>query len=299
MTVTDMKHLSLNNKDNNNNNVLNINWSLPSDVRDSEIFDMNNKGIRLFRYTNDIDTSVRDALETLLLFVPEETKVVDPLSAQRNVDFMSKYPKFTMQHRDITTNKIPLEREVHSGDFFGVIRLDGLDPVLAWAMGSTTGHTTTALWMDGELFITESTVTDSYWPTNGIQKTPYRLWLKQAEEASYNVVWAPLNKLYRSKYNETAAVAFFKANEGYDYGYRNMLWGWIDTLTNNYPCVPNDYSSICAQWEFFEPLFGILDRAAPELVHVFVNQAFNFRLNTNGLRFPELLQAVIILFYFL
>jgi hypothetical protein len=94
--------------------------------------------------------------------------------------------------------------------------------MLAWAMGSTTGHTTVALWIDGELYVCESTVTDSYWPTNGIQKTPYKQWLKQAEEAGYNVVWAPLNAVNRAKFNEEAAVAFFKENEGLDYGYRNV-----------------------------------------------------------------------------
>lgn len=88
-----------------------------------------------------------------------------------------------MQARSVNLVNIS-EAEVHSGDFLGVIRLDGLDPMLAWAvsagahmlaflivlffkMGSTTGHTTVALWIDGELYICESTVKDSYWPTNG------------------------------------------------------------------------------------------------------------------------------------
>lgn len=38
------------------------------------------------------------------------------------------------------------ESDIHSGDFFGVIRLDGLDSMLAFGMGSHTGHTTVALW---------------------------------------------------------------------------------------------------------------------------------------------------------
>jgi len=162
--------------------------------------------------------------------------------------------------------------------------------MLAWAMGSTTGHTTTALWIDGELFVTESTVTDSYWPTNGIQKTPYRTWLKQAEEAGYNVVWVPLSKQSRARFNETAAVAFFQSNEGLDYGYRNMLYGWLDTLKNNYPCLPPDYSSNCLSWELVESVFGILDRLSPELVDMFINQAFNIRLGTAGLRTAQLYQ---------
>jgi len=31
------------------------------------------------------------------------------------------------------------EDQVHSGDLFAIVRLDGLDPLLAWGMGSTNG----------------------------------------------------------------------------------------------------------------------------------------------------------------
>lgn len=88
------------------------------------------------------------------------------------------------------------ESDIHSGDFFGVLRLDGLDPMLAFGMGSQTGHTTVALWeetwrekghgtrwdlpvcltaskvecvlaicdsKDGQLYIAESTPNSSYW----------------------------------------------------------------------------------------------------------------------------------------
>jgi hypothetical protein len=43
-----------------------------------------------------------------------------------------------------------------------------------------------------ELYICESTANSNYWPTNGIQKTPFDLWMKQAQDASYNVVHLPL-----------------------------------------------------------------------------------------------------------
>lgn len=74
-----------------------------------------------------------------------------------------------------------------SGDFLGIMRLDGLDPMLAWAMGSHTGHTTIALWIDGELYVCESTMKSKYWPTDGVQKTPWDQWIDQAEKADYNV----------------------------------------------------------------------------------------------------------------
>ena len=188
-----------------------------------------------------------------------------------------------MEPRQPLNNLPPPAKDVHSGDLFGVIRLDGLDPMLAWGMGSATGHITSAQWMDGELYIVESTVTDSYWPTDGIQKTPYYTWLKQAAEASFNVVHCPLKESYRAKYNSTAAIDFFLENEGYEYGYQTMLWGWIDTLRDNYPCIPDDYSSVCLQWELVESLFAIIDRNIPEISDLMWNPAWNKRIETVGL----------------
>merc|ERR1719476_237269 len=105
------------------------------------------------------------------------------------------------------------ETDIHSGDFLGVIRLDGLDPMLAWGMGSRTGHTTVALWEDGQLYVVESTANSSYWPVNGIQRTPYRQWIQQAKAAGFAVVHAPLSPKYRAIFNEAAGNAFFHAHE--------------------------------------------------------------------------------------
>lgn len=61
--------------------------------------------------------------------------------------------------------KVINESQVRNGDMFCILRLDGVDPLLAWGMGSTNGHTTAALWMDGELYVTESQVRiDVYMP---------------------------------------------------------------------------------------------------------------------------------------
>ena len=43
--------------------------------------------------------------------------------------------------RNERLNRPPAAEEVHSGDAFYVMRLDGLNTMLAWAMGSTTGRT--------------------------------------------------------------------------------------------------------------------------------------------------------------
>ena len=44
---------------------------------------------------------------------------------------------------------LPLDKKlVRSGDTIDILRLDGLDPMIAWAMGAATGHTAVALWKD-------------------------------------------------------------------------------------------------------------------------------------------------------
>ncbi|CAM9245514.1 unnamed protein product [Ectocarpus fasciculatus] len=266
-------------------------WSLPEDVREAEEWDLATKGVRVMRFMTPLHECAANVLQTLKLFVPEFTQQVDPLSAATNIEFMAQYPQFVMEERDPLSSLPPPEHMVHSGDFFGIIRLDGLDPMLAWAMGSTTGHTTTALWIDGELFICESTVLDSYWPTNGIQKTPYKQWLKQAEQAGYNVVHVPLSQNYREKFDEQKALEYFKTVEGFEYGYKTMLWSWIDTIKDNYPCVPPDYSSVCLQWELVEPLFAVIDRNIPEVSATLYNDAWNKRVGATGLATAEIYKA--------
>jgi hypothetical protein len=45
----------------------------------------------------------------------------------------------------------------------------------------------------------------------------------------------PLSAEARAKFNETAAIEFFKMTEGLPYGYHNFLFGWIDTPEDNLP----------------------------------------------------------------
>jgi len=99
-----------------------------------------------------------------------------------------------------------------------VIRLDGLDPMLAWGMGAHTGHTTIAMWQNNELYVCESTVDSAYWPTNGIQCTLYDDWIPLAEKASYNVIHLPLSPEIAAKFNVDAAWKFFCFRE------RTTIW---------------------------------------------------------------------------
>ena len=72
-----------------------------------------------------------------------------------------------MTKRNITNTGVD-ESLIQGGDFLGIIRLDGLDPTLAWGMGSVTGHTTIAHRINGTLHVCESQAKGSYWDVNGI-----------------------------------------------------------------------------------------------------------------------------------
>jgi hypothetical protein len=266
--------------------------NVPADHTAAEDWDFQNKGLRLYRYFTDSPTAYSNIIKTVELFGAEFTKRVPPAVAKANIEFMDKYthlPKIVP--RDSKSNLPPNEKLVHSGDAFFIMRLDGLNPMLGWAMGSTNGHVTSAQWIDGELFVVESTIDDSYWPTDHVQKTPYRTWLKQAEEADFQVVWSPLTPQARLKYNDTAALEFFNSVEGLNYGFKTMLWGWIDTAKSNFPCLPPDFSSNCLSWEFAELLFALVDRLVPPIGELMWNSAIAMRLGVSDkLRTAELYQ---------
>lgn len=105
--------------------------------------------------------------DSVLNFAPMAMQGTPSLIEESNVEFIKHYTGITMKKRKITDVEVD-ESLINSGDFIGIIRLDGLDPMLGWGMGSSTGHTTTALRIDGVLHICESQSKGSYWDTNGI-----------------------------------------------------------------------------------------------------------------------------------
>lgn len=47
--------------------------------------------------------------------------------------------------------------------------------------------------------------------------------MELAERASFNVVWLPLAPKYKERFDSGRAWKFFVDNEGFEYGYGNML----------------------------------------------------------------------------
>jgi hypothetical protein len=140
----------------------------------------------------------------------------------------------------------------NAGDFFGLLKLSGVGSMMGWATGSTTGHTFIAQWIGDDLYMCEST-------SPMVQCTEYYDFMAN-HKASSQIVWAPLKNEYRELYNDTASLEFFRSVEGMDYGFRTLLWGWMDDDNLNLPCLPPDFSSNCASWHYFETSLGEIDR---------------------------------------
>ncbi|EDQ85954.1 uncharacterized protein MONBRDRAFT_11335 [Monosiga brevicollis MX1] len=248
-----------------------FNWT--ATITEDEAEWIRNNGFRMMRLKGSVDANLESVLATAELFLPAElTAEVWKRVEAYNVDFLRAKAFYNLTLREVTDN-IPDEADIQDGDFLGVLRLDGLDPMLAWAMGAHTGHTTIAMRFDGELYICESTTSSAYWPTNHIQRTPYRQWIAQAKNASYNVVHLPLNDEYRAKFNNTKATEWFlNVAEGLPYGYANMLFTWIDTPEANYPGTLDSH--------LHELLIGFANAISYELSGLLWDRALNKRLNT-------------------
>jgi len=185
------------------------------------------------------------------------------------------------------TNLVALdETTIQSGAFLAIIRFDGLDPMLAWAMGAHTGHTTITLRVNGVLYVCESTSATPYWPyQNGIQMTPWKQWLAQANTAGFNVAYLPLSAKYQKLFDEQKAYAWFKTVQGLPYGFHNMMFPWIDTPEDNYPAPLSS--------EFFMVLMQLVEDflqyfSGPDFLTTdFWSQGLNHRLGTVGLNISE------------
>ena len=192
--------------------------------------------------------------------------------------------KFYMNYEPEIRNSTPIyldESTIHTGDFLAISRMDGIDPMIMMGTGSHIGHSAVAAWIDGELYVLESQ-DGPYWPTRGIQRTPFKKWVEQADISEFNVAILPMREEYRKKFNESKAVEWFvNGIEGLPYGYEIFLWGWIDTVDSNMPWAITHLH--------FEFLFTVLEKIYPSLADQMMAQSLNIRLGTKKLKLTQII----------
>jgi len=252
-------------------------------LSDAEAAELAVNGVRVFHFLEGVTGLLNAAYETAQLFAAEVTAGVSADAAQANAQFLRDYTLYNLTRRDGSREYIVPEDEVHSGDMFCVVRLDGLDPMIMWGTGSPCGHTVMALRIDGSLYVVESQTKSAYWPKPFIQRNPYREWMELAHNASYNVLYLPLSPEARSAFDESAAQAFFvEEMEGLLYGFQNFLSGWLDVGEQNMP-APLSVALVNVGFALVDPLLQPkLDALRPVAVPSLWNDAFAQRLGLIG-----------------
>jgi len=90
----------------------------------------------------------------------------------------------------------------------------------------------------------------------------------------------PLKKEVAAKFDEAAAIKYFKSIEGYPYGYHNFMWGWIDTPDHSYPAMLSP--------EFLGPAFAVVEKISPIAAYMVFTLPLNKRLGTVNLTVAEI-----------
>ena len=232
---------------------------------DAETWDLMERGPRLFMFETGLSKVVENVAATALLFEPVATRAVSEIAAKANLEFLRHHVGIDMAPLEDPSTKY-FEKEIKSGDTFDILRLDGLDPMIAMAMGSATGHTAIALWKDDELFVCEANVKGSYWPVNGVQCNKYLDWMKYGELAGYNAVLSPIDRSI--EFDVDKAWEFVEKYRGIDYGFEVLLTGWLDSNEGNRVCMNKEKTWCLEPAYHIEFLFSVVDRVSQDAVRI-------------------------------
>ena len=260
-------------------------------LNENDIDEIRLNGIKILGFCQGLIGTIRSLIYSLTGFVgglgydpnakiPLFRPKVPEYMIKTNLETLKLYNNYTPEEReDILINLN--ESLIHTGDFIGISRLDGVDPMIMLGTGSHIGHTCVCAWINGELYVLESQ-DGWYWPYHGIQKNKFKEWVRLAHIADFNVVILPLSEESRKKFNETKAVEWFlNGIEGLNYGYHNFVFSWLDTTDSNFPFV--------MKHEHVEFLFSIIEKIYKPISDKIIGEGVNHRVGTKGKTLPEVI----------
>ncbi|KAJ3674879.1 hypothetical protein LUZ60_005495 [Juncus effusus] len=206
-----------------------------------------------------------------------------------NLAFLKKHmgAEFTQRPEPWVSNEIDID-DIHSGDFLVISKIKGrwggFETLEKWVTGAYAGHTAVCLKDDdGALWIAESGHENEE-GEDVIAVLPWDEWWlaeQNEDDSDPHIALLQLNPQMRAKFNATAAWAYAKNMSGIPYGYHNMIFSWIDTISDNYP-PPLDahvVASVMTMWSHIQPAYAAN----------MWNEALNKRLNTSDLDLPDLI----------
>ncbi|XP_051205033.1 uncharacterized protein [Lolium perenne] len=198
-----------------------------------------------------------------------------------NLAFLQKRMGASFEKRSQPWSANIRKEDVHSGDFLALSKIrgrwGGFQTLEKWVTGAFAGHTAVCLKDEnGTLWIAES----GYENKKGeeiIAVVPWDEWWGMAlkDDSNPQVALLPLHPDVRAKFNESAAWEFARGMYGKPYGYHNMIFSWIDTMSENYP-PPLDANLVMAAMSMWS-------RLQPRYASNMWNEALNKRLGTEQL----------------
>eukprot|EP00388_Colpodella_angusta_P006978 GDKJ01020108.1.p1 GENE.GDKJ01020108.1~~GDKJ01020108.1.p1 ORF type:complete len:626 (+),score=169.84 GDKJ01020108.1:1-1878(+) len=122
-----------------------------SKASEAEISDVVHNGVRFFHLRDSLGKTLKNLIGSLELFIPAlATRSVPDFVAKRNAEFLKNYRNWPIEKLPKAVGKaeaLALKSKIRTGDMIGILRMDGLDPLLAIGMGSNTGHVVVAAWL--------------------------------------------------------------------------------------------------------------------------------------------------------
>ncbi|CAL5190604.1 unnamed protein product [Lathyrus oleraceus] len=208
-----------------------------------------------------------------------------------NLGFLEKHMGATFETRPQPWVTNISAADIHSGDFLAVSKIRGrwgaFETLEKWVSGAYAGHTAVCLRdSDGKLWVGESGHENEK-GEDIIAMIPWDEWWDfelNKDDSNPHIALLPLHPDIRARFNETAAWEYALSMDGKPYGYHNMIFSWIDTLTANYP-PPLDANVVAC-------VMTIWSQLKPEYAGNMWNEALNKRLGTKGLDLSEVLVEV-------
>nr|GME21797.1 Leucine--tRNA ligase [Ipomoea batatas] len=204
-----------------------------------------------------------------------------------NLAFLKNHMGATFEKRPQPWHSTINPDDVHSGDFLALSKIrgrwGGFETLEKWVTGAFAGHTAVCLKDEfGKLWVAES----GYENEKGeevIGLTRWDEWWEFVLKDSSNpqIALLPLHPEVRARFNSTAAWEYVRGMLGKPYGYHNMIFSWIDTISDNYPPPVDAHLviSVMSMWTRMQPTYAAN----------MWNEALNKRLGTEGLDLYEIL----------
>ncbi|CAF2327190.1 BnaA10g09190D [Brassica napus] len=181
--------------------------------------------------------------------------------------------------------------DIHSGDLLVLSKIrgrwGGFETLEKWVSGAYAGHSAVFLRdTQGKLWIGESG-NENEKGEDVIAILPWEEWWEfeqKKDDSNPQIALLPLHPDVRAKFNVTAAWEYARSMDGKPYGYHNLIFAWIDTVTANYP-PPIDAHLVAS-------FMTVWNKLQPEYAANMWNEALNKRLGTKGLGLPDVLVEV-------